>query len=67
MFFKRTKNKVFDHLPRFYKPEEDEVEKRKRKLKFRANTKIKKRRNIPIMLIVLLGIIIYFFIKLNSM
>ena len=67
MFFKRTKNRVFDHVPRFYNPAEDEQEKRKKKLKFRIDPKIKKRTKIPVTLLILLGVIIYFVVKLSSM
>ena len=67
MFFKRTQNKQFDHVPRFYDPTQDESDKRKKKLKFRTNSGIKKRTKIPFMLILLLVIIIYFAVKLNSM
>ncbi len=66
MFFKRTQNRRFDHIPRFYNPEDDVQEKRKKKLKFRVDASIKKKSKIPVMPLLLLAIIIYFFIKLNG-
>lgn len=66
MFFKRVKNKKFDHIPRFYNPNDDVTEKRKKKLKFRVDAGIKKKSKIPIMPLLLLAVIIYFFIKLNG-
>jgi len=66
LFFKKTQNKKFDHIPRFYNPEVDEIEKRKRKLKFRVSSSSRKKSRLPIALILLLAVIIYFIIKLNS-
>jgi len=67
LFFKRTQNKKFDHIPRFYKPEVDEGERRKRRLKFRISSGSRKKSRIPIALILLFAVIIYFIIKLNTM
>jgi ATP/ADP translocase len=67
MFFKKIKNRQFDHVPRFYDPSKDETEKRKKKLRFRTDSSIRKKSRLPVMMILLLLIIIYFAIKLNSM
>jgi len=61
---KKTKNKVFEYQPRFYKPEEDEVERRKRKLKFRSNQSLRKKSRSPIIWIVIIGIVIFVYLKL---
>ncbi len=64
MFMKKPKNKVFEYQPRFYKPEEDETERRKRKLKFRSNQSLKRKNKSPIMWIVIIGVVIFVYLKL---
>jgi ATP/ADP translocase len=66
MFFKKINHREFDHIPRFYKPELDNKERRKKKLNFRESSKLRTKSKLPIYLLVLLGIIIYFLIKLNG-
>ena len=66
MFFKKINNKNFDYIPRFYNPEDDNLEKRKKKLKFRSDLKIRKKNKLPIYLLVFVLVIIYFIVKLNG-
>lgn len=66
MFFKKINHKDYSYIPRFYKPEEDKAERRKKKLKFRTDSTIRKKNRVPFLLLVFLGIIIYFLIKLNG-
>jgi ATP/ADP translocase len=66
MFFKKINHREFDYIPRFYKPELDNKERRKKKLNFRESSKLRTKSKLPIYLLVLLGIIIYFLIKLNG-
>ena len=69
MFMKRPKHKVFEYIPRFYNPEEDEElkerERRKRRLGFRRNMKIKRRRGSTVIYLGLIILIIYLFLKFN--
>lgn len=66
MFFKKIKNREFDYIPRFYKPEEDQEERRKKRLKFRVDTSLKRKTKSPLLLVVFLIVIIYFIIKLSG-
>ncbi|MDA3861228.1 MAG: hypothetical protein PF445_08365 [Melioribacteraceae bacterium] len=66
MFFRKVENKQFDHIPRFYNPDDDIVDKRKRKLKFRVDSKLKKKSRFPIMLVLFIIVIIYFIVKLKG-
>jgi uncharacterized membrane protein (DUF106 family) len=64
MFMRKIQNKVFDYQPRFYKPEEDEVERRKRKLNFRSSRNLRKKTRSPLLWIVIIGIVIFVYLKL---
>ena len=66
IFHKKPKNRVFDYEPRFYNPEEDEDERRKRRLKFRYGRVSQRRSKSPIILLVLLGIILYFYLRFGG-
>lgn len=65
MLMKRPKHRVFDYPPRFYKPEEDEQEKKKRKLGFSRQRKFKPRKRSPIIWIILFLMVIYIIIKFS--
>lgn len=64
MLMKKPKYRVFDYTPRFYKPEEDEQERKKRKLGFSSARKKIQRKKIPIIWIVILFIVIYLYLKI---
>jgi ATP/ADP translocase len=66
MFFKKIQNRKFDHIPRFYNPDDDKEEKRKKKLKFRVDAGLKRKTKSPILFIVFLLVIIYFIVKLSG-
>lgn len=65
--FKKLKNKSFDYQPRYYKPDEDQQEKRKRKLGFRSNQGKSTRKKSPITWVLMLLVIIYIIAKYNGM
>lgn len=68
MFMKRPTNRIFDYPPRFYKPEEDERERKKRKLGFsRKVTTNRRKTRSPLIWIILLILIILAYIKLNGL
>ena len=64
--FRKIKHKSFDYQPRFYKPEDDEQEKRKRKLGFRSTKGKSTRKKSPITWILMLLVIIYIIAKYNG-
>ncbi len=64
MLMKKPKYRAFDYTPRFYKPEEDEQERKKRKLGFSSARKKIQRKKIPIIWIVILFIVIYLYLKI---
>jgi len=66
MFMKKPSHRKFDYQPRHYKPELDEGEKRKRKLGFRSNYRNKSKSKLPMALIIMFLIILYFFLKYNG-
>ncbi len=66
LYVKRPKHKSFDYQPRFYKPEEDEREKRKKKLKFRYVRSTSHKRKVPYFWIVLLIIVAFFYYKFGG-
>jgi hypothetical protein len=62
MFFKKPRNRVFEYIPRFYKPEDDPDEKRKRKLGFRRQLGVIKRKKGSLKLIVFLLVVLYLYL-----
>lgn len=66
MLMKRPKHRVFDYPPRFYKPEEDETEKKKRRLGFTRQRKFKHRKRSPVFWVVILIFVVYLILKLNK-
>jgi hypothetical protein len=66
MFMKKPRHRVFDYTPRFYKPEDDKVERRKRKLGFSRQRKHNSRKKSPIIFLLVIIIIIYILIKLSG-
>ncbi len=68
MFMKKPNHRKFDYTPQFYKPEEDEVEKKKKKLGFRRQLKtIRAKKRNPIIWIILVIILFIIFMKLQSL
>lgn len=67
MFMKRPAHRVFDYPPRFYKPENDETEKRKKKLGFARKIKAQRRRKSPMIWIILAIIVIFIYLKLSGL
>ena len=68
MFMKRPNHRIFDYPPRFYKPEEDERERKKRKLGFSRKVRASRRKTRnPLIWIILLIIIILVYLKLVSL
>jgi len=65
--FRKVKHRIFDYEPRFYKPDEDEQEKRKRKLGFRTAQRKVSRKKSPLMWVVMLMMILYIVAKWNGM
>ena len=66
MLMKKPRHRVFDYPSRFYKPDEDEQEKRKKKLGFRSYRKFTHKKKSPIIWIVFILVIIFIVIKLSS-
>jgi len=66
MFAKQPRNRKFDYTPQFYKPEEDEKEKKKKRLGFRRQLKsIRRNKRSPIIWVIIsiTIILIYFILK----
>jgi hypothetical protein len=66
MFFKKPSHRIFDYTPRFYKPEEDEKEKKKRKLGFSRQLKVSRKKRSPIFWLLLVTIAIFIYLKLSG-
>lgn len=67
MLFKPPKYRSFDYTPRFYKPEEDEEEKRKRRLGFRTVKPKQRKKGMSLFVMVALLILaVLFFLKLGT-
>jgi hypothetical protein len=66
MFIKKPKHRKFDYQPRYYKPSEDDSERKKRKLGFRSNYKNKTSVKIPWPYIIMILFIVYLFLKFNG-
>lgn len=69
MFMKKPSHRVFDYTPRFYKPDEDESERRKRRLGFRRHRTITKRKKTtnPLIWGFLILVVIYIIFKLEHL
>lgn len=66
MLFKRPPHRVFDYTPRFYKADKDETEKRKKRLKFRYQRNNSRKIKSPIIWIVILLAILFFYLKFSG-
>ena len=64
MLMKKPGHRVFDYPPRFYKPEDDDKERRKRRLGFKRQLKIKRRKGSLVIWIILLALAVYIYLKL---
>jgi len=53
MLMKKPQHRIFDYPPRFYKPEQNEDERRKRKLGFREHLKIKRKNRSALLWLVI--------------
>ena len=63
MFMRKPRHRIFDYTPRFYKPEEDPVEKKKRKLGFTRRSKYIRKKKSPVLWVVLLILVLYIYLK----
>jgi len=61
MFMKKPRHRVFDYQPRFYKPEDDPLEKKKKKLGFTRSRKFtsKKRSSYGLLLFIVAAVLLY--------
>jgi len=64
MLMKKPQHRIFDYPPRFYKPEQNEDERRKRKLGFREHLKIKRKKRSALLCLVIF-LMIVFFVKIK--
>jgi len=66
MLMNKPRHRIFDYPTRFYKPEEDETEKRKKRLGFRSYRKFTNKKKSPIIWIVFILVIIFIIIQLSN-
>ncbi len=66
MLMKKPRHRIFEYLPRFYKPSEDPQEKLKKRLGFQSSRKFKHRKKSPIIWIVFIIAVIFIIIKLSG-
>ena len=66
MFIKKPRHRVFDYTPRFYKPEEDQNERRKKKLGFKRQLKSSRKKRSPIIWVIFVMAVIYIYFKLSG-
>ncbi|MGQ9798145.1 MAG: hypothetical protein ACUVRG_02460 [Ignavibacterium sp.] len=67
MFMKKPQYRKFDYIPRFYKPELDEEERRKRRLGFRSSRNYLRRKTTnPLVWLVLIIFLILILIRLGK-
>ena len=66
MFIKKPTHRIFDYTPRFYKPEDDQKEKRKKKLGFSRQLKISRKKRSPAVWLLLVVIAIFIYLKLSG-
>ena len=66
MLMKKLRHRIFDYPPRFYKPEEDDQERKKRRLGFKRQLKMKRRKGNSLVWIVLLALVVFIYLKLTG-
>jgi len=66
MLMKNPQHRIFDYPPRFYKPEQDEDERRKRKLGFRKHLKIKRKKRSALRWLVIFLMVVVILLKLSG-
>lgn len=67
MFMRRPNHRVFDYPSRFYKPEDDQKEKRKRKLGFSRQRKhFQHKQRSPVIWALFVLAAIYIYLKLSG-
>ena len=66
MLMKKPRHRIFDYPPRFYKPENDEQERRKRRLGFTTHRKHRVLKRNPIIWAILILLVIYIILKLKG-
>ncbi|MFO7447064.1 MAG: hypothetical protein R6W90_11895 [Ignavibacteriaceae bacterium] len=64
---KKPNHRVFDYPPRFYKPEEDEQERKKRKLGFTRQRKHGRKKKSPLLWVVLAIFVVFIYLKLQGL
>ncbi len=66
MFFKTIKPKGFNYVPRFYDPEKDPELKRRQRLGFNRNRAHKRKVKSPIYWLLLIGGVIFIYLKFTG-
>ena len=66
MFMKKPNYRKFDYTPQFYKPKEDEEEKRKKKLGFRSERKYIKKKRTPIYWLLIFIAVLYIYLRFGG-
>lgn len=66
MFFKKPRHRIYEYIPRFYKPESDPNERRKRKLGFKRQLGINKSKKNSFRLIALILVVLYLYLWMSG-
>ena len=66
MLMNKPRHRIFDYIPRYYNPENDEQEKRKKHLGFQRQRKLAVRKKNPLRWAILVLLIIYIILKLQG-
>ena len=66
MLMKKPAHRVFDYIPRFYKPERDELNKKRKRIKFNSVRKYQKHKKSTVIWLVLIILILYIYLKLSG-
>jgi len=67
MFMRKPSYRSFDYTPRFYKPEDDEENRRRWRLSVKLNSQRKQRRQRPVILYLgILALVIYMYLALSG-
>jgi len=66
MLMKKPRHRIFDYPPRFYKPEDDDKERRKRRIGFKRQLKMKRGKGNSVVWIVLLALAVFIYLKLTG-
>lgn len=63
---KRPRHRIFDYTPQFYKPDEDQKEKRKKKLGFKRQLVSSRKKKNPFLWLVFVLLVIYVYLKITG-